>query len=140
MPVLSDNHKRNMFKRFIVWIGLKEILHASNFEAPLVNEREIWWISFGENIGSEINGKSNLFSRPGIIFKKLSHSFYLVVPTTSQKREGSWYVNITYNEKDMYACLHQIRTIDYRRLSSRFGQIDSEEFMKVRKTFDNLYK
>lgn len=122
------------------WIGLKETLHANNPKPPLVKQRELWWISLGENIGSEINGKSGLFSRPGIILKKLSHSFYLIVPTTTQKREGTWYQKIRYNNQETYACLHQIRTVDYRRLSSRLGQIDGDNFLKVQNAFNKLYK
>ncbi|HAO64392.1 TPA: hypothetical protein DCQ44_00220, partial [Candidatus Taylorbacteria bacterium] len=91
------------------WIRLKEKIHNIKSEAPLVSERELWWIIFGENVGSEINGKNDRFSRPGLILKKLSHHFYLVVPSTTQKREGSWYVPILYANKDMYLCLHQIR-------------------------------
>jgi mRNA interferase MazF len=129
-----------MFKRFNEWIGLKEKLHSNNPKAPLVKERDLWWISLGENIGSEINGKSKLFSRPGIILKKLSHGFYLIVPTTTQKREGTWYVNIHHNDIDMYACLHQIRTVDYRRLSTKFGQISHGELIKIKEAFNLLYK
>ncbi|OGF62105.1 hypothetical protein A2926_03430 [Candidatus Giovannonibacteria bacterium RIFCSPLOWO2_01_FULL_44_40] len=127
-------------KRFLEWIKLKEKLHKIASDPPLVKERDLWWVSFGENIGSEINGKSQLFSRPGIILKKLSREFYLVAPTTSQKKEGSWYVEITQEGKFMYVCLHQIRAVDYRRLSSRLGQIDSNDFDKVKAAFLRLYK
>ena len=72
-----------MLKRFSEWLGLKEKLHERHQTPPLVSEREIWWASVGENVGSEINGKSALFSRPVIIYKKLSHGFYFVIPTTS---------------------------------------------------------
>ncbi|TSC76682.1 MAG: hypothetical protein G01um101433_739, partial [Parcubacteria group bacterium Gr01-1014_33] len=44
-------------KRFLEWIGLKEKLHSAVHSAPLVSEREIWWVSIGENVGSEIDGK-----------------------------------------------------------------------------------
>jgi len=37
----------------------------------------------GENVGSEINGKRDLFSRPVVIYEKLSHGFYFVVATTT---------------------------------------------------------
>jgi len=129
-----------MVKRFLEWIGLKEKLHNIKSASPLVKERDLWWVSFGENVGSEINGKSNLFSRPGLIIKKLSHEFYLIAPTTSQKKEGSWYVEITQENKFMYVCLHQIRAVDYRRLSSRLGQIDSDDFDNVKAAFFKLYK
>lgn len=129
-----------MIKKFLEWIRLKEKLHNIQKDPPLVKERDLWWISFGENIGSEIGGKSNLFSRPGLVLKKLSRGFYLVAPTTTKKKEGTWYVEITQEGKSMYICLHQVRTIDYRRLSSRLGTVDSNDFEKVKVAFYTLYK
>ena len=130
----------NFVKRFLEWIALKEKLHNVKKNPPLVSESEIWWISFGENVGSEMNGKSKLFSRPGIIFKKLSRGFYLVAPTTSQQKDGSWYVQINLESKKTFICLHQVRAIDYRRLSTRLGKIDSDDFKKVKDAFWKLYK
>ncbi|HEY4476407.1 MAG TPA: type II toxin-antitoxin system PemK/MazF family toxin [Candidatus Paceibacterota bacterium] len=126
-------------KRFLEWIRLKERLHSNDYHPPLVSQREIWWASIGENIGSEINGKNNLFSRPVIIFKKLAHGFYFVIPTTTKDRRGSWYLKFRHQERDMVACLHQARTIDYRRLSSRLGRIDSDDFRKIQDAFAKLY-
>ena len=61
-----------MLKRFSEWFGLKKKLHERQQTPPLISEREVWWASVGENVGSEVNGKSALFSRPVIIYKKLS--------------------------------------------------------------------
>ena len=110
-------------KDFSKWCSLKQKLHESITKGPLVREKELWWVSFGENVGSEINGKSDLYSRPAVIIKKLAHGFFLVAPTTSKEHTGTWYVAIVYNGKRTFVCLHQIRVIDYRRLSSRIGQI-----------------
>ena len=126
-------------KRFLEWIGLKERLHDTKYQPPLVSEREIWWASVGENVGSEINGKSDLFSRPVIIFKKLAHGFYFIIPTTTQQRQGSWYVAFRQQDKDMIACLHQARGIDYRRLSSKLGELDDSDFARIKAGFDSLY-
>jgi mRNA interferase MazF len=127
-------------KRFVEWLGLKGQLHERKHAPPHVSERDIWWASVGENVGSEINGKSGLFSRPVIILKKLSHGFYFVVPTTTQSRQGSWYVPFEQHGKRMYACLHQARALDYRRLSSRLGTIDGNDFARVKTGFQTLYK
>ena len=129
-----------MIKKFLEWIGLKEKLHNSDNQPPLVRERDLWWVSFGENVGSEMNGKSAFFSRPALVLRKLSHGFFLVVPTTTQPHEGTWYVKIRYAERDMFVCLHQARTIDYRRLSSQLGQIDVGDFVAVKEAFWKLYK
>lgn len=60
-----------MGKRFSEWIGLKESLDERNIQAPHVNEGDIWWVSLGENVGWEINGKSREFSRP--VIKNFPH-------------------------------------------------------------------
>ncbi len=126
-------------KDFLKWFGLKEKFNENKAKGPLVRERDLWWVSLGENIGSEVNGKSDLFSRPAIILKKLAYGFFLVAPTTIKEHKGTWYVPIVYNEKKTYVCLHQIRTIDYRRLSSRIGQISGDDFETVKNGFKNLY-
>jgi len=118
---------------------LKERLHSKICKAPYVNEGEIWWASIGENVGSEINGKSKLFSRPVIIFRKLSHSFYFVIPTTTQHRTGNWYVNFKQGGKSGTGCLHQARAIDYRRLYSKLGELDPLDFIDIKKGFEKLY-
>ena len=86
-------------KRFLLWIGLKQTLHERAHKPPLVSEGDIWWASIGENVGSEVNGKSNLFSRPVIIYRKLAHGFYFVVPTTTQDRKGTWFVGFRQHAK-----------------------------------------
>lgn len=134
------NKSIRMFKRFSQWVALKAKLHNMSHKPPLVSERDLWWIIWGENIGSEMNGKSSLFSRPGLVLKKLSRGFYLVAPTTTQIKMGSWYVTIQHEERVVQVCLNQIRTIDYRRLSSRLGRIDSNDFISVKNAFWYLYK
>ncbi|MCX6712344.1 MAG: type II toxin-antitoxin system PemK/MazF family toxin [Candidatus Vogelbacteria bacterium] len=45
----------------------------------------------------------------------------------------------SHEGKDMCVCLHQIRTIDYRRLSSLMGQVDEKDFKEVKEAFLKLY-
>ena len=129
----------NYMKKFLEWIGLKERLHTADHEPPFVSEREIWWVSLGENVGSEMNGKSSRFTRPALILKKLAHGFFLIAPTTTQSHEGSWYVKVSLEGKDEYVCLNQIRTIDHRRLYSRLGKLDDDDFDRVKEGFKKLY-
>ncbi|MEK9159339.1 MAG: type II toxin-antitoxin system PemK/MazF family toxin [Patescibacteria group bacterium] len=126
-------------KRFLEWIGLKERLDSKISGAPFVNEGEIWWASLGENIGYEINGKSKDFTRPIIIFKKLTHDFYLVVPLSTKMKNGTWYIPFKQRGVEMVACLSQVRSIDYRRLHSKFGELDPEDFKRIKMGFLSLY-
>ncbi len=52
-------------KRFNEWIELKKTLHNKEVKPPFVSEGDMWWMSLGENVGSEINGKSDVFRYPG---------------------------------------------------------------------------
>lgn len=126
-------------KRFLAWIGVKERLDSKISAAPFVNEGEIWWASLGENIGFEINGKSRDFTRPVIIFKKLTHNFYLVVPVSTKIKTGTWYISFKQKGIEMMACLSQVRSIDYRRLHPKLGELDAEDFKNVKNGFLELY-
>lgn len=138
--VLRGHQTTDMYvKRFIEWIRLKKKLHVNSFYIPHVCENQIWWASIGENIGYEINGKSMLFTRPVIIFKKLTRGFYFVIPTSTQDKNGSWYVGFKHKGRFMVACLHQARTIDYRRLSTLIGEIDSSDAERIKLGFRKLY-
>lgn len=127
-------------KRFLEWIGLKERLHNKNHRPPHVSNGDIWWASIGENVGSEVNGKSEQFSRPVIVFTKLAHGFYFIIPTSTKSKQGTWYVSFRHQGKEMVACLHQAKALDYRRLSSKLGTIDDTDFLRVKKGFHVLYK
>jgi len=126
-------------KKFLEWIGLKKKLDSSTQKIPHVNEAEVWWVSLGENVGFEINGKSKLFTRPVLVFRKLSKTFYLVIPLTTKPHMGTWYVNYEYQGKAITACLHQVRSVDYRRFSTKLGALDSLNFERIRIGFRKLY-
>ncbi|MFA5792265.1 MAG: type II toxin-antitoxin system PemK/MazF family toxin [Candidatus Gracilibacteria bacterium] len=126
-------------KRFLDWDNLKERLHSIMHKPPFVSEGEIWWASLGENIGAEINGKSNDFTRPVLIFRKLSNGFYFIIPLTTQNHTGTWYVNYKQGGLNITACLHQARSIDFRRLHRRLGELDQTDFKLVQYGFQNLY-
>ncbi len=127
-------------KKFDDWIQQKCKLDNLNHKPPHVSEGDIWWTSVGENIGSEVNGKSELFSRPVIILKKLAHGFYFVVPTSTKEKIGSWYIPYRHQEINNVACLHQSRAIDHRRIMSKIGTLDDSDFSRVKSGFLELYK
>ena len=128
-----------ILKRFAEWMGLKEKLHANPHGISHFAEGEIWWASIGENIGSEINGKSGKFSRPVLIFKKLSKTTFLAIPTTSQNRIGNWYIPVQYNEYSVCVILSQVRVLDSRRLREPIGRLNTHDLKKVKEGLKQLY-
>lgn len=126
-------------KDFVNWMKLKRKLDLYNHKPPYVSEGDIWGASVGENVGFEIGGKSKLFSRPVIIFKKLSHGLYFVIPTSTKQKEGSWYVSFIHKDIKATASLHQARNIDYRRLYGKLGTLDDNDLENIKTGFCNLY-
>jgi len=124
---------------FADWMRLKEQLHRNSARPPRVSEGDIWWTSIGKNIGFEIKGKSRLFSRPVIILKKYAHGFYFVIPTSTQKKDGSWYFHFLQKDRVVVACLHQARAMGHRRLSSKIGKLDSKDYKDLKQKFLSLY-
>lgn len=125
-------------KHFYEWIGLKENLHITN-RIPAIKEGEIWWAALGENIGIEINGKNNVFSRPVLVFKKLSKFGFMAIPLTSRPHDGKWYVPFIFRNKKSVAVLSQMRAMSVSRLYERMGTISDRDFALVRSGFKNLY-
>ena len=122
------------------WFPVKEAKHnCKTTKIPKVTEGEVWWAAVGENVGVEINGKSDYFSRPVVVFRKLSHLGFMGIPLSTQKHCGSWYVNFRFQNKEVYATLSQAKTFSSARLYTRLGQIAEDDMEKVKDGFRNLY-
>ena len=125
-------------KRFPEWIRLKEKLHNIG-RIRSIHEGEVWWAAVGENIGVEINGKNEGFTRPVLIFKKLSGLSFLAIPLTTSVRDGSWYIPFIFKERRQCAVLSQIRILSVSRLNKRMGMLPDSDFALVRDGFRRLF-
>ncbi len=117
-------------KDFDGWIQIKKKLHLVG-RVRSVNVGDVWWYAAGENVRTEINGKSKRFSRPVIIIKKFGRFSFWGVPLTSQKHEGSWYMSFVFQNKTETAALHQLRNVDVSRLYDKMGQVPSSDLAKI---------
>ena len=129
-----------ILKSFLEWIGLKEKLHNAEYAPPFFKEGEIWWCHFGENVGTEMNGKGNFFTRPVLILKKYDKYSFLAVPLTTKQKQGTWYYTFIHNNKKQTAVLSQARVINYKRLKELFGKTDSVDYQSIKTAFLNLHK
>ena len=122
------------------WNVVKEDFHnQSEKKLQLVRQGEIWWVGVGENVGVEINGKSEYFSRPVLVLKKLSRYGFMGIPLTSQKHVGSWYVTFIFQDREETAVLSQARVYSASRLYGRIGQVPNTDLELVREGFIGLY-
>lgn len=126
-------------KRFATWTWIKRDIHGSGHKPPFFREGEVWWCYSGENVGVEINGKGERFTRPILIFRKYDRYSFLGLPLSTQEKVGTWYVQVSLKGISQNINLVQGKVLDYKRLKEKFGQIDESEFYKIRRKYIDLH-
>ncbi len=126
-------------KRFLEWIGIKQKLDGNDYTPPHVREGDLWWCAIGENVGVEISGKGQGFTRPVIILKKFGRFSFFGIPTTTKIRDGTWYVSFVHKGVKETAILSQARVFSYKRLDKKMGVLDEADFKKVKEAFASLF-
>ena len=64
---------------------------------------------------------------------------FLAIPLTTKDKEGTWFVKFKFNNKNQIAVLSQIRVVSYRRMTDKIGQIDKEDYKKIKQGFKDLF-
>ncbi|MDO8551991.1 MAG: type II toxin-antitoxin system PemK/MazF family toxin [bacterium] len=120
--------------------GWNEAKKKTNAEHPrLYTVREIWWCRFGVNIGTEQDGKGELFLRPAIILRGFGPDACLVAPLTTSAREHP--LRVPVGIVDGYSAranISQMRVVDTRRLVEKVGFLEKKLFAKLRKAAREL--
>ncbi|MBR0467407.1 type II toxin-antitoxin system PemK/MazF family toxin [Candidatus Saccharibacteria bacterium] len=119
MPIKADTHNAGRYRTF--------------------SEGQIWWCIWGENVGTEINGKGELFLRPVYIFKKDGRLNFTGIPLTTQAHEGHGYVKFNFKDKEIYAVLSQIRATSVFRLLRKKGEADDMDVSKIKNAFAEYF-
>ena len=128
-----------MDNAFLEWMEVKNTIHKDSMVTNF-SEGQIWWAAVGKNVGVEINEKHKDYSRPIIIFKKLSRLCFFAIPLTSQPHTGTWYMEFNFRGKQEYAVLSQIRMMSVFRLYNRIGKLSTGDFKKIKGGFRKLIK
>ena len=63
------NTMKKIRKSYLKWMGVKRRIHNSGI-IRTIEEGEIWWAAVGENVGVEIDGKNEKYSRPVLVQTK----------------------------------------------------------------------
>ena len=121
------------------WFKIKVFLWEKDSTRIVFKQGDIWWCSVGMNVGEEIFGKGEKFTRPILIFKKFTGNSFLALPLTSKEKTGSWYVKISLRDRISRVMLNQARIIDKKRLTNKIGTLDDTDFKKVKEAFKSLY-
>ena len=100
---------------FDSWNELKKDLHT-NKQRIHFKEREIWFISIGQNIATETYDKGEQFLRAVIIFRKIGKYNFLRIPLTPRIKSNQYRLTIKFQNRINDALLNQIRVFDSKRL------------------------
>lgn len=129
---------QDILKKFIEWSKLKFKIHVSPDIDFYFKEREIWWASIGQNIGSEQNGKNNDFERLVLVLKKFNSRIFLGVPISTKVGTSPYHCEFVLGSNKYWANLSQIRTFSSKRLLRRVNKMAPEDFNKIRDILHNL--
>lgn len=126
---------KEILKIFVAWTKLKVKIHLSERKVyPKV--RGIWWVSLGQNIGVETNGKNDKFERPVVVIKVFNNFGMLVAPISSNPKKGKYFIEFTNNEGERNIInMSQIRSISSKRFIRYAGELGVEDFEKVRQIY-----
>ncbi len=120
------------------WNRVKKSIQSKDY-VRYFREREIWWCNIGQNLGMECYGKGKTFTRPVLIYRKLSGDIFLGLPLTSQTKCGTWYTTIAHKGKKAAVLLSQARIYDKKRLVFRLGEAGDADYRKIKAGFASLY-
>lgn len=124
---------KEIIRPFVDWIKIKIKLHIDINERELYfYEKQIWWASIGQNVGSEQNGKNDNFERPILVLKKFNEDTLWAIMASSKIRSGRYYTSCHLDDKEFSLNLSQLRLISSRRLLRLVGMISLEEFELIR--------
>ena len=117
------------------WNAVKKSIDTQNFKKQ-VEIQSIYWISIGQNVGSEVFGKGKDFARPVLVINVFFNGTFLGVPLSSkaQNKRGKFYFKFK-DSKDrlQVALLAQMRTFDTKRKANYISKISDENFIKLKK-------
>jgi mRNA-degrading endonuclease toxin of MazEF toxin-antitoxin module len=115
------------------WNVFMQEIEFSEF-IPYFQEGEIWWVYLGVNIGHEMGGKGQDFSRPVLILKKYNKSSFLCIPLSTSLKPGKYRINIgNISGKEATVNLSQMRNTDARRLKNKITVLDMATLQMIKR-------
>lgn len=101
-----------------------------------MKSREIFWVKIGQNLGSEEYGKGKDFARPVIVVRRLTSDLFIGIPITTTIKNNDYFHSFTYMNKsrgmiENSAMILQVKTFSIKRVLSKIGTVDKENFDKI---------
>lgn len=92
---------------------------------PLYHRREVWWVSLGVNVGTEIDGTGQHYDRPVVVIKGFNKQQCFTVALTGKRRTGPYYFPLgIVGGREASAVLSQVRIVDTKRFIKKVGMVE----------------
>ena len=125
-------------KEFDAWNIEKKTL-SLNGQNKFYHQRDIWWCTFGINIGFEQDGTGKNYERPAVVLRGFSKHVCLVVPLTTSKKSNKYHFSLgLVDGREAFSIISQIRLVDTKRLSNKIGVMDGETFLSMKKAIKDI--
>jgi len=130
----------DIIKSYDKWNNIKKNISLKE-QYLTFKVREIYWVKLGQNVGFETDGKGEEFLRPVLVFRKFGKNTFLGIPLTTAQKDDMFHFEfiIKQNEKKNYANLSQIKLVDIKRIKSKLGKIDVDDFNSMKIQMKKLY-
>jgi len=129
--------EKEVVKNFTDWTKIKIDIHLSEHGKDVYfKEGQIWWVSIGQNVDVEINGKNENFERPALVLKKFNERSLWILPVSSKKKTGRYYYQFKMCEDDGVNIVNfsQLRLISSKRLIRKMGTVVEGDFSKIKES------
>ncbi len=126
------------FKDFDKWNHLKKQINKKSDDA-LIRVGEIRWVVLGINVGSEIDGKGQSFSRPVLIIHVIKDRLALIAPLSTKIKTAVGYIPFEWHNSKNILCLNQIKIISQKRILGRKGRIPIKRLKAIKKAIIQFY-
>ena len=127
-----------MKKDYQSW-HIKKGLLDQRSTRPYFDERQIWWVAIGQNIGDEEDGKGEDFARPVLIVRKFNQNLFYGLSLSTTSRRGRYYLPLNcLNGTVSVALLSHLRDYDTKRLLKKHTVVSREDFAALKGRLSEL--
>ena len=126
-------------KDFDKWTAVKKRIQSER-RRVYFRSGEVRWCAVGVNIGSEIDGKGESFTRPVLILHVIGANLALVIPMTTKRKTYPGYFDFEFQDKKHSLCVHQMRIVSSKRLLKRKGRITKNRLREIKTLSRDFYK
>jgi mRNA interferase MazF len=117
-------------KKFDAWSDMKKKIEDTSV-VRFAKKRDIWWCSFGVNVGTELCGKNDSHERAVLVLKAYNATTIKVLPLSTNSKLTDYTVPVPTGTGASLGVLSQVKTISTKRLTRKIGKLEPALFKKI---------